>query len=433
MVFKEENELYHIFLTKGSGMILGPIERLLGGILNYIYIFLMKFGIENVGIAIILFTFLVKTLMTPLTIKQQKSTKLTSAMNPEIMEIQKKYKGKSDNNSKMRMQAEVQAVYDKYGSSPTAGCMPMLITLPIMMGLYRVIYKLAAYIEPIKEQYTEIANKLDVENVKASAEILVGYGKEVGVKAAEFQEFKDSGILTTNHAIDILMKFKPDNWDKLAESFKNLGPFIEEHSAEILRVNSIPGGINLLESPGFTFPAILIPIVAVLIQVIQSKLTTAVSTPNSDNPSASSMNAMTKVMPLMQGVFCLMLPVGIGLYLISNSAFTVVQQFFINKSMDDIDVDELIEKNKKKKKPNRFTNLAEVAERQSIEDIAKKSTKTINPYSNNNRKSGNLDLDNDNSSINGPTKNKSKSSPSGTSISHYANVLNNRNHDKEDK
>ena len=77
--------------------------------------------------------------MIPLTIKQQKTTKLMSVMNPEIQAIQKKYKGKTDNESLQRQNVEVQAVYEKYGTSMTGGCLPLLIQMPILFALYRVI------------------------------------------------------------------------------------------------------------------------------------------------------------------------------------------------------------------------------------------------------------------------------------------------------
>src|SRR5699024_6346668 len=115
-----------------------------------------------------------------------------------------------------KMQMETQAVYEKYGTNQLAGCLPNLITLPIMMGLYRVIYKIPAYIEPIKGVYEGIADKLEVIKDAGSAATLVDYAEKVGVKVSDFNEFKDGGILTINHAIDILMKFKTEHWDQLA-------------------------------------------------------------------------------------------------------------------------------------------------------------------------------------------------------------------------
>ncbi len=420
--------MFHIFLTKGGGFILGPIEKLLGWILNYIYIFLTYFGIENVGLSIILFTLLVKTLMIPLTIKQQKASKVSSAMNPEIIAIQNKYKGKNDEKSRQKMQMETQAVYDKYGTNQLAGCLPNLITIPIMMGLYRVIYKIPAYIEPIKEVYEGIADKL--KNIDGSAEILVSYGEKLAVKVSEFDEFKDGGILTIDHAIDILMKFKTEHWNQLALDFSSIGSQITEGASEILRINSIPGGLNLLESPvrglGNLFPGILIPVLAVLLQLLQTKLMVLPNTENEDNPAAASMGAMNKIFPLMSGVFCLILPTGVGLYIVSNTAFTVFQQFFINKYMKEIEIEDLIEKNqmKKKKKPNSRMNYANIEDKKTISDIASKSTKSINTYSNQSSQKREIEeneFDN------------SKSSYSAGNISDYANILKNRNNDKEDK
>lgn len=81
-------------LTK-AGSILGPIATVLGYVMDILFRFTSSFGVFNVGLCIILFTIVMKTLMIPLTIKQQKTTKLMSVMNPEIQAIQKKYKGKS--------------------------------------------------------------------------------------------------------------------------------------------------------------------------------------------------------------------------------------------------------------------------------------------------------------------------------------------------
>ena len=127
------------------------MEKVFGEILNLIYIFLSKFGIENVGLTIIFFTMIVKTLMLPLTIRQQRFSKLSSVMNPEIVAIQNKYKDKKDEVSMQKQQMELQAVYDKYGSNPTAGCLPMLITLPIMLDYIGFLNP--AYIKPIKQWY----------------------------------------------------------------------------------------------------------------------------------------------------------------------------------------------------------------------------------------------------------------------------------------
>ena len=95
-----------LFLTQNSTFLLGDIARILGWIINAIFNFLESVGISNVGVAIILFTIIVYMLMIPLTYKQQKFSRMSVKMNPEIQAIQKKYKGKQDQASMLKMQRQ---------------------------------------------------------------------------------------------------------------------------------------------------------------------------------------------------------------------------------------------------------------------------------------------------------------------------------------
>ena len=124
--------------------LINPIAHVLGIILEYVdkAVFFIA-NTHNTGTCIVIFTFIVNMLMFPLTLKQQKTAKLSSLMNPEIQAIQAKYKGKKDTASAQKMQLETQAVYDKYGISPFGGCLPLLIQFPILFALFRVIYGIA--------------------------------------------------------------------------------------------------------------------------------------------------------------------------------------------------------------------------------------------------------------------------------------------------
>ena len=133
-------------MTKSATPVIGWVATLLGYIMEGIFYILNLIGIPNIGIAIIIFTIVIYMLMLPLTIKQQKFSKLSNKMNPELQAIQKKYNGKKDNDSMMAMQNETQAVYAKYGVSPMGSCVQMLIQLPIIYALYKVIYAIPAYI-----------------------------------------------------------------------------------------------------------------------------------------------------------------------------------------------------------------------------------------------------------------------------------------------
>ena len=138
-------------LTKAGG-VLGPIGDLLGWIMDLLFRFTNMFGIVNIGPCIILFTLVTKVLMIPLTIKQQKSSKLMAVMQPELTAIQKKYKGKeNDQKAMMMMQTETKAVYEKYGTSMTCllytsifvplnvGKVGELLAVPALYIEYRIL------------------------------------------------------------------------------------------------------------------------------------------------------------------------------------------------------------------------------------------------------------------------------------------------------
>ena len=135
-----------LLLTQNSGFIIGPVAKLLGYIMEGIFWLLDKLSIPNIGLAIILFTIVIYLLLLPLTIKQQKFSKFSAKMNPELQAIQKKYQGRNDNDSMMKMQAETKEVYAKYGVSPSGSCLQLLIQMPILFALYRVIYSIPAYV-----------------------------------------------------------------------------------------------------------------------------------------------------------------------------------------------------------------------------------------------------------------------------------------------
>lgn len=165
-----------IFLTSCTNFFLIRwIANILGFIMNLFYIVIDKFGIGKISICIIVFTIIVKLVMLPINIKQQKTMKLNSVIMPEIQAIQKKYANKKDNDSMMKQQAELNAVYQKYGTSLTGGCLPMLIQFPILLALYAVMACLPNYINEIQDMYnngvvsyvigTDESGKLDYHTI----------------------------------------------------------------------------------------------------------------------------------------------------------------------------------------------------------------------------------------------------------------------------
>ncbi|MSS62962.1 YidC/Oxa1 family membrane protein insertase [Velocimicrobium porci] len=377
--------MFNVFLTQHDGFILGPIAKLLGLILNAIFDFLAHFGIENAGLCIIVFTFLVNALMIPLTMKQQKFTKLSSKMNPEIMKVQEKYKGKKDEASLRKQQLEMQAIYEKYGANPTSGCLPMLITFPIMFALYRVIYNIPAYVGSIKALYENIAVKmLDTDYLS----IMTDYAhKFTNLNVSKWGDISSS--ISTDHLIDIMSQFKAADWSDLLSNntFSSIADVIQTNSDRIMHINNFGFGVNIAETPWQQIASsavptitkilyILIPVLAIVTQMLQTKLMMA-NTPQADanNPTAATMKSMNTIMPLMSGAFCLTLPVGVGIYWIAGAVFRSIQQVFVNRYMERMDVDELIEKNKEKQKKKK--EKLGIDPNVSMEELAKTRTSSI--------------------------------------------------------
>ena len=411
------------FLTKTGGL-LGPIAVILGVIMNGIYEFFHLFGIQNIALSIFIFTFIVKTLMLPLTIKQQKFTKLSSRMNPELQKIQAKYKGKKDEASMRKMQAEQQAIYQKYGANPTSGCLPILITLPIMFALYYVVANIPAYVTQVKDLYNNVA----VIVVQQPHYI------DTLTKLAKGSRAKTNNLSDLNNVINVLGQFGTVQWNKLQATYPGMKEVISQNLPHINKVNYFLG-LNITNPPGWKFPGIIIPILAMVLQFIQGKqIQVKSNVADKDNPTAAAMNSMNYVMPIMSGFFCVTFPIGIGLYWIATSVYTIIQQFFVNKYMDRIDVDELIEKSAKKANKKRAAmggaSLQELANKQtksidvskSVQEIDSEKIETEDSENESNKKEASKD-----------TANKGKYSYNPNSISDIANLLNNRNSEKGDK
>ena len=144
----------------GNGGILYPIVRVFGWVIEGIYHGLAAVGIHNVGLCIILFTLISKLILLPLTMKQQRSMKINQIAQPEMNKITKKYRNKKDQASMMKQQEEMQKVYEKYGTSPTGGCLTTFIQFPIIMALYYVIRAVEVYIPQISKDVATIGKSV---------------------------------------------------------------------------------------------------------------------------------------------------------------------------------------------------------------------------------------------------------------------------------
>ncbi len=420
-----------LFLTRVSGF-LKPFAWIMGVILDAIYKFVGLFGIHNLALCIFLFTFVVKMLMLPLTIKQQKFTRLSSKMNPELTKIQEKYKGKKDEESMRRQQAETQEVYAKYGTNPMGGCLPLLISLPIMFALYRVIYAIPAYVGEVGDWYRTVAGA--IEGITGHADAITTFVTENGLRVTNsLSTYALGSTEYTNSLIDILAKFSTANWEAFFQNgtFAAIQGTCTEAVNSIIKANNL-FGLNILDTPNFKIiGSLIIPVLAVVTQMIQTK-TMNVSQPqkqtkNNDNPMAGSMNTMNTIMPIMSGVFCLMLPIGVGIYWIASALFTILQTIFINRYLDKTDLDAMIEKNVEK--ANKRKEKLGVVYDNKMAEVAKKSTKTYeNPsYDNTEYKKNNK-----RKSVSGADYQRSTVSYSAKSIAANANLLSARANAKDE-
>lgn len=372
-----------VFLTTYQGAILGPIARLLGYILQGIYSVLSTVGIENTGICMILFTFIVNALMIPMQIKQQKFAKMSSVMNPELMAIQAKYKNKKDQESQQKMSLETQAVYQKYGVSPVSGCLPMLITLPILFALYRVIYNIPAYVPQVYAIYDNLAKVLQDAGVTVSQLADKSYISNPTYVVTQAVKATKSDAGNINYYIDVLSQFNSAGWDVLIKNHPDLTSVITKTAEQARKINYFLG-MNIADTPKIKSLSVIIPVLSIITQYISTKLSmagTQQQTVNSDNPMGQSMQTMNTIMPFMTGFMCLMFPIGVGIYWIAGNVFRIFQQLCINLYFTKINMDDMIKENveKAKKKYEKMGMDPSV-----LEKAAKTRTSNINTAAKNN-------------------------------------------------
>ena len=299
----------------------------------------------------------------PLTIKQQKFSKLSAKMNPELQAIQAKYKNKKDNESMMRMNEETQAVYAKYGVSATGSCVQLLIQMPILFALYRVIYAMPAYVGKIKDAFFPLVDKLIAQ--AGSTEFIQTF-KDAAMFTKQFSNEAFIGgnmDYVRNTFVDVLNRASTSEWNSIAEKFPSLSADVNS-TLETLEIYNNFLGLNIGNSPSFIVKeaissgaylmvaaAIAVPLLSAITQWINTKLMPQPESNNNsqDNPMASSMKTMNYMMPVMSAIFCYTLPAGMGLYWIAGSVVRSIQQVIINKHIDKMDLDELIKKNVEKR------------------------------------------------------------------------------------
>ena len=363
-----------MLLTAYNGAILGPIAKVLGWVMNGIYALMSMIGIENVGLSIIIFTIVIYAILFPLTYKQQKFSKLSQKMQPELQAIQKKYNGKKDQASMMAMQEETQAVYEKYGVSMMGSCVQMLIQMPILFALYRVFYNIPAYLSGVKGSFTGLVDSIQqtsgYQNTLVSLmekyNVVTSSGLNASNAASKLADA--SGDTLSNYIIDILYKLPSKGWDALMDGkfFDGIQSAVEKTHDALLHFNYFLG-LNISDTPWyiiksnftdkpdkwllFVILALLIPVLSYLTQMINIKLMPQAT--NGNDQMANQMKMMNLMMPLMSLFICFTVPVGLGIYWICSALVRGIQQFFVNRHIENLDLEAVMAKNEEKAKKKR--------------------------------------------------------------------------------
>jgi len=366
-----------ILLTAYPGSILGPIAKLLGILMDWIYSGISNITggrVESVVLSIVIITIIIYMCLLPLTIKQQKFSKLSQKMQPEMQAIQAKYKNKKDQASMMAMQEETQLLYQKYGISPMGSCVQMLIQMPILFALYRVFYNIPAYLSGVKGSFTGLVDSIQqtsgyqdtLVSLMEKYNVVTSSGINASNAASKLADA--SGDTLSNYIIDILYKLPSKGWDALMDGkfFDGIQSVVEKTHDALLHFNYFLG-LNISDTPWyiiksnftdkpdkwllFVILALLIPVLSYLTQMINIKLMPQAT--NGNDQMANQMKMMNLMMPLMSLFICFTVPVGLGIYWICSALVRGIQQFFVNRHIENLDLEAVMAKNEEKAKKKR--------------------------------------------------------------------------------
>ena len=349
-----------MILTQNTGIIMGPVTKLLGLLFNAIYTLFNGMGIESIALSIVVFTVIIRLLLFPFNLKTTRSSKIQQFLRPEFNKITKKYKGKKDQESMLAQQQETRELQEKYGIKMTQGCITSLIQFPVFIGLYNVIQNIPAYVPKVKALYEPIAQAImKTDNgYKLMSDFIDGNKiPRLTTKLVEFATSTDAasgkGLESLNSVIDVLYRCNESLLDKVASTFSSnpdVANLIAQNSDQINRVNHFIFGINLSEAPGLKLtPALIIPIASFICQLLSMIVMPMNETgdPQQD-AQMKSMRRSMYFMPVMSFIITVSAPAGLGIYWAVSAFVGFLITVFTNLYYDHIDMEKLVEKQKAK-------------------------------------------------------------------------------------
>lgn len=351
--------------TSGAGCydwpVIHQIVIALGWVMNQIYTGLGAIGIVSLGLSIIIFVLIVRSALLPLTIRQQKFSKLQQMLQPEIRAIQKKYAGRRDNEAMAMQQEEMKNLYAKYGTSQTGGCLQSLIQLPILASLYGVLRFLPQHIPAYSQYFENIMRVVDNAGTAVT--------DKVAAISSNLAAVVDPTIDMTDR-ISNLSILPTAQWREFINCFSGTAQTtIQSNYDTIHQMNSF-AGMDLTQTPWnmimgafngegiIGLVAILLPAIAgfaqwLSVQLMQNKVTKAqdAQSRRSADPMdqmQGSMRTMNFIMPLISVFFCFTIQAGVGLYWAISSAYMCIAQILINRKFRKMDMEKYKEDNMKK-------------------------------------------------------------------------------------
>ncbi len=320
--------------VREPGMIIGPVANLMGKVYNMLFGLLhSSTSVGSLGLAIIIFTLIVKLILFPLMVKQQKSSFKMQQLQPELMKIRKKYEGKTDQMSQQRMAFEMQELQKNSGVSMLGGCLPMLVQLPILYALFYLFQNAYVYVDVIGTNYSEIANAIVQIPTQLRMEVFQPFAQEFVDMYKNVAIIKDGFDMSQVSDITMLVNYlQPKDWEVILQNLgaagNSLVPLLET-KAGIETFLTIP----LVSKAGLSFPGIIIPIAAGMTTYLQTKIMNMMNPQSMDpnNPAAAMTKTMLYVMPIMMGVFSISMPAGLGLYWTISNLFGILQQVVLTK------------------------------------------------------------------------------------------------------
>lgn len=271
---------------------------------------------NSYGVALILFTLVIKLIMLPFQMKSKKSMMRMSRVSGQMQDLQKRYA-----KNQAKLQEEMQKLYEEEGVNPMSGCLWSFLPLPILMALYSIIRQPITHFMMLSKDVLQTVVQ-SVADAGVDLTNIVMMDKATGAPALKdgLYQMAAYGQINLVKAVQEMGLSTPDGWFNV--NYKFLG----------LDLTATPW--EYVKSFTFTWAVIgviLIPILAGLSQFVFSKLTMKTQ-PQADAAGGASMKSMMYMMPLFSVYIAFIMPAALGVYWIAQSVFSLIQEAILNKT-----------------------------------------------------------------------------------------------------